>query len=84
MPVAEIITFDTAAQIYEPQRIIAWISFFSNPNTRIEPLEFVLPRKVATRYITAVFLDAEYYPRADEQRAADYRDVNCQAINISG
>ena len=71
MPVsiADIICFDTrtsSATVEAPkQRLLTWVSFWRNPDNRCEDLEFYLPKKVTTRFVSVVFIESENYLELD-------------------
>ena len=62
---------------------MAWVSFARMPDQATETLEFKLPKKFATKFITAVLISPEnYLPPEDEEHPIP--NVDIQSIQFSG
>ena len=84
-PVADIILFNTQAQLGQAQRLLAWVSFPRNAGSRAQPLEFHLPRNVTTRFVTAVMIEPENYLEQDgDDDIHPVPNVDVQGIVFSG
>ena len=81
---ADVICFDTVAQRSQPQRLVAWASFHRLDQARHETLQFRLPHKVMTRFITAVFIESENYLQADGDEFHPTCNVDVQGILFHG